>query len=531
MMGRIFAVALAGCLAWTAAPDAAVAQQSGGVLKLYHRDSPASMSILEEATVSTVAPMMGVFNNLVLFNQHEKQNRLEFIEPELAESWAWNEDHTRLSFKLRPGVKWHDGKPFTSADVKCTWDMLAGKSPNKLRLNPRKAWYRNLDSVTTDGDYAATFVLTRPQPAFLFLLAGGYGPVYPCHVPPQQMRLHPIGTGPFKFVEYKQNEHIKLVKNTDYWKPGRPYLDGIEWTIVPNRATQSLAFIAGNFDMTFPYEVTIQMTHDIASQAPTAICDIDPTMISFNLLVNRDNPPFNDPDIRMAMMLTIDRKAFLDITSEGKGQIGGAMQTPPAGLWGLPPEILKTLPGYGPDIEASRAAGRKLMEKHGYGPNNRLAVKVQTRNIAQYRDPAIILIDQMKQIYIDGELEVVETANWFPRIARKDYTVAGNLTGSGVDDPDAYFFEHYACGSERNYTNYCNPDLEKLYVQQSEETDQDKRKKLVWEIDKRLTEDGARPIVYRYDLATCHYPRVHGVTTMVNSIFNGWRFDEAWLDK
>ena len=143
----------------------------------------------------------------------------------------------------------------------------------------------------------------------------------------------------------------------------------------------------------------------------------------------------------------------------------------------------------------------------------------------------MILIDQLKQIYIDGELEVVETANWFPRIARKDYTVAGNLTGSGVDDPDAYFFEHYACGSERNYTNYCNPELEKMYEQQSGEPDQEKRKKLVWEIDKRLTEDGARPIVYRYDLATCHYPRVHGITTMVNSIFNGWRFDDAWLDQ
>ena len=103
-----------------------------------------------------------------------------------------------------------------------------------------------------------------------------------------------------------------------------------------NRATQSLAFIAGNFDMTFPYEVTLQMVHDINSQAPAAICDIDPTMISFNLMVNRDNPPFNDPDIRLAMMLTIDRKAFLDITSEGKGQVGGAMQSPPAGLWGLP---------------------------------------------------------------------------------------------------------------------------------------------------------------------------------------------------
>jgi peptide/nickel transport system substrate-binding protein len=143
----------------------------------------------------------------------------------------------------------------------------------------------------------------------------------------------------------------------------------------------------------------------------------------------------------------------------------------------------------------------------------------------------VILIDQMKQIYIDGELEVVETANWFPKIARKDFMVAGNLTGSGVDDPDAYFYEHYACGSERNYTNYCNPELEKMYDQQSMEADQEKRKKLVWEIDRRLSDDAARPIVFRYNLGTCRSPRVHGVTTQYNSIFNSWRLEDAWLDK
>src|SRR5262249_35485628 len=131
----------------------AAAQKSGGILKLYHRDSPGSLSIHEEATVSAVAPAMGIFNNLVLFNQHEKQNRPEFIGPELAESWSWNDDHTKLSFKLHQGVKWHDGKPFTAADVKCTWDLLTGRSADKLRLNPRKVWYDNLSDVVVDGDY------------------------------------------------------------------------------------------------------------------------------------------------------------------------------------------------------------------------------------------------------------------------------------------------------------------------------------------------------------------------------------------
>ena len=133
-------LALTGCILAGLLGNPAVAQQEGGVLKFYHRDSPASMSIHEEATISTVAPMMGVFNNLVMFKQDEKQNRAEFIVPDLAESWSWNSDFTRLSFRLRQGVKWHDGQPFTAKDVKCTWDLLTGKSADKLRLNPRKAW-------------------------------------------------------------------------------------------------------------------------------------------------------------------------------------------------------------------------------------------------------------------------------------------------------------------------------------------------------------------------------------------------------
>src|SRR5690349_7323290 len=263
--------ATAGLLAASLAGGEAWGQKSGGVLKVHHQDSPASMSIIEEATYSTVVPMMGVFDNLVMYKQDEPQNSMKSIVPDLATSWSWSEDGTDLTFKLRPGVKWHDGKPFTAKDVECTYDLLLGKAQDKLRINPRKAWFRNLDDVTADGDLEATFHLRRPQPAFIALLASGYSPIYPCHVSAREMRTHPIGTGPFKFVEFKANESIKVARNPDYWKPGRPYLDGIEYIIVPNRSTAILGFVAGKFDMTWPYIISVPLLKDIETQAPQAV--------------------------------------------------------------------------------------------------------------------------------------------------------------------------------------------------------------------------------------------------------------------
>ena len=505
--------------------------KQGGILRIYHRDSPGSASIHEGATYSVNIPFMPVFNNLVVYDQNVAQNSMDSIVPDLAESWAWSADKKTLTFKLRQGVKWHDGQPFTSADVKCTFDMLMGKSAQKFRQNPRKSWYDQVVDVTTNGDFEASFNLKRPEPALLALLASGYTPVYPCHVSPGEMRTHPIGTGPFKFVEFKANESIKLVRNPDYFKKGLPHLDGIEFTIITNRSTAILAFVAGKFDMTFPTEVSIPLLKDIKTQAPNAVCVVEPINVATNIIVNSSNPPFDNLDIRRALALALDRKAFISILFEGQADIGGAMQPAPEGLWAMPKDMMETIPGYGPDVNANREDARKLMQKAGYGPDKHLQIKVSTRNIPIYRDPAVILIDQLKAIYIDAELEVVDTAQWFPKVARKDYTLGLNLTGNAVDDPDQSFYENYSCGSERNYTNYCNKDIEKLFDQQSMETDVQKRKTLVWEIDKKLQDDVARPIIFYGRSGTCWQPYVKGVTVMVNSSYNGYRYEDVWFDK
>ena len=528
-MGRKPEIFKAAALVALLAAAPAFAQKPGGILRMPFFDSPASMSLHEEATFAVLRPMMGVFNNLVMYKQDVPQNSMESIVPDLATGWSWSEDGTELTFPLRGGVKWHDGKPFTAADVKCTWDLLTGKAADKLRLNPRKSWYANLDEVTTKGDYEATFHLKRPQPSFLALLASGWSPVYPCHVPARQMRLHPIGTGPFKFVEFKPNEAIRITRNPDYWKSGRPYLDGIEYTIIKDMATRTLAFIAGKGDLI--NGVLVPQIKDVKAQVPQAICELVISNTGRNLIVNSHAAPFDNPEIRRAVALSLDRRAFIDILYEGQGSIGGAMLPPPEGLWGMPPEMLSSLPGYDPDIAKNRAQARKIMEKLGYGPDKSLSIKVSTRDITYYRDPAIILIDQLKHVYIDAVLDTVDTTNWYPKIQRKDFTVGLNITEAGVDDPDPQFYENYVCNGQRNYTSYCNPEVDTLVDQQSAEPNQQKRRQLVWEIERKLAEDDARPVIFYGRIGTCWQPHVKGVTVQVNSIYNGSRFEDVWLGR
>src|SRR5580700_8611449 len=118
---------------------------------------------------------------------------------------------------------------------------------------------------------------------------------------PAQMRQNPIGTGPFKFVEYKPNQDIKLTRNPDYWKPGLPYLDGVDFTIISNRSTAILAFVAGKFDMTFPYEVSIPLLKDVKDQSPQALCQVGPATESTNIVMSRKIPPFLSRSFRRVL--------------------------------------------------------------------------------------------------------------------------------------------------------------------------------------------------------------------------------------
>ena len=148
------------------------------------------------------------------------------------------------------------------------------------------------------------------------------------------------------------------------------------------------------------------------------------------------------------------------------------------------------------------------------------------------RDGVTVIVDDVSLELLNGaELDFVDTALWYPKMARRDYTVGAVPMESGVDDPDQMYYENYVCGAARNYTGYCNPDLDKLVNQQSMEANPEKRKQIVWQIERLLANAAVRPVLFYPAGATCRQPYVKGLTLMTNSIYNEWRMEDVWLDK
>src|SRR4051812_46350599 len=238
------------------------------------------------------------------------------------------------------------------------------------------------------------------------------------------------------------------------------------------------------------------LLQEVKAQVPHSVSDIFMDNSSRALVVNSTAPPFDRPEVRRAVALSLDRQAFLDILVEREDAVGGAMLPPPDGVWGMTQDIVRKLPGYGSDVARNREEARALMQKAGYGPERRLTIKLSTRNIPAYRDAAVIAVSHLREIYIDAELDLIDTANYFPRLARKDYQIAVDVATGGLDDPDQKFYENYACGAERNYTGYCDKETDRLIDAQSMEADPERRGRLVGEIGRRRAGDASRRVLF-----------------------------------
>jgi len=513
-------------------PTMAQTPKAGGTLHIMLReDLSQGFAIHETSTISTVWPAGPCLSNLVIFDPAKKVESLGTVIGELADKWSWQDNYRNLVFFLRKDVKWHDGKPFTSKDVKSTFDMVreAPDAPVKLRINPRKDWYANVEAVETPDPHTVVFRMKRPQPSLLMMLASGYSPVYAAHVPAASYRTGCVGTGPFKLKEWRKGEFVDYVKNPDYFVKGRPYLDALRYVVIVERGTRTAAIQAGQLDAAFPGETSKTTMEQLKKAVPQMVFHEVAQTVTDNIIMNVKKPPFDNLKVRLAVSYAIDRRGLIQASHQGGAVLGAAMLPRPFGVWGMPEKDLLMLPGYGkPDEMKARA--RKLLAEAGITPDKPLHVEMATRAIAIYVDMASFVINELKQVGIEATLKQVETAQWHSMATRGEYQIGANLTGLGTDDPDANFYENYACGSPRNYSQYCNEEVMKLFDRQSQELDVKKRLEMVVAIQKRLEEDAARPILAQRLDYFAHWPHVKGLVPHHN-IYNFPRMQDVWRDK
>jgi peptide/nickel transport system substrate-binding protein len=503
----------------------------GGILNSVLTEDPPGLLVHESATISNVWPMSPCYSNLVIFDPLKPLDSAETVIPELAERWSWQDNFRNLVFFLRKNVTWHDGRPFTARDVKHTFDMVreAPDSAVKMRTSPRKDWYANVEAIETPEPHTVVFRLKRPQPSLLLMFASGYSPVYPAHVPIADLRQRCVGTGPFRHKEYLRGQLIELERNPSYFVPDRPYLDGIRYTIIRERGTRLAALQAGRIEAFLPLEMTKAMADAARAQAPSLVITEVGQNGSDNVILNHKRAPFDNPLVRQAVNLALDRNAYVRGVRQNGAVTGAALMPKPLGFWGLPDAELRTLAGYR-DPAKDKAEAKRLLASAGYGPDKPLRVDLVTRTLPIYLDLASFVVDQLRLIGVEATLKQLDTAAWFPALSRREFQIGANLTAGGFDDPDAYLFENYRCGSPRNYTDYCSEEMDRLIDQQSQELDRAKRLKLVADIQRKLEADVARPMLGWRKEYFARWPHVKNLVPH-NALYNYGRMQEVWLDK
>ena len=386
-------------------PVPAQTPKSGGVLTIHPLSAPPSLSPHEESTVATVQQASACYSNLVYFDPAKKQESGDTIIPELAERWSWQDGHRNLVFLLRKGVKWHDGRPFTSADVKYTFDAVreAPDSVGKLRTSPRKDWYANVEAIEAPEPHTVVFRLKRPQPSLLLMFASGYSPVFPAHVPVADLRQRCVGTGPFKQKEYLRGQLVELERNPDYFVPDRPYLDGIRYTIIRERGTRLAALQAGRLDAFVPLEMTKAMADAAKSGAPSLVITEIGQNGSDNVLLNHKRAPFDNALVRRAVNFALDRRSYVKSVRQDGAVIGAALMPKPMGFWGLGEPDLRNLAGYR-DPARDKAEAKRLLAEAGYGPGKTLRLEMATRTSPIYVDLASYAVDQLRLVGIEATL-------------------------------------------------------------------------------------------------------------------------------
>ena len=484
----------------TATPTVVGTEKRGGEWRRHLTKEAPHWGIWELALIT---PTSTATNNLVRFDPNVAEEGPDTILPWLAKSWDVSTDGKTYTFKLEEGVTFHDGTPFTSEHAAFTLDAIRTKSGDQeafgksyggtgevLSVVSYQAWYQFIDELLTPDDNTLVVKLTQPQPSFLNVLsveqAASIMNKTTALSEPLALRRKVGGTGPFQFVSYDPGENYTVERYPGYWDQPRPYLDRIVTFIIPSEGTAVSAFRAGQLD--YMQVKKPEVMELVRSDMPLTQI-VSRTRLGFgNLFYNTDNLPFSNQKVRRAMSLVIDRKGMWETAYHGLGEWFTAAMPP--GYWGLPDDRLNALPEFAWTMDQRITEAKKLLAEGGY-PNGFDTVAITWPGFMT--EIAVYTQDALKQIGINQEVRPIERAPFYELVFAKDFEMASWTFGTKLNDPDGVLFEFYYCGSDRNYSDYCDRDISDKIEQQSAITDPVTRRELVWDIQELIWESAFIP--------------------------------------
>ena len=379
----------------TGMPAGAQQPRYGGELVFPVPSEPPSYDGHREETFGLIHPFAPFYSTLLRVDPTDPSGTKPVGD--LAESWTVSKDGLTYTFKLRQGVKFHDGSEMTSTDVKASYDKIV--FPPAGVGSSRKGQYRSVEAVEAPDPYTVRFRLKWPESSFLLALSSPYNFIYKADILAKDIHWYEknvMGTGPFKFVEHVKGSHVVGKKNPDYWDKGKPYLDGFRAVFVASSSAQ-VAMIRGErghiqFRGFSPAERD-SLVQALGNKITVQESPWDCILMG---VINHEKKPFDDKRVRRALTLALDRyegsKALsrIAIVKEVAGvQVPG---TP----YATPPAELEKLAGYGRDINAARAEARRLLKEAGA---EGLSFTFKNRGIPMPYEPlAIWMIDQWRQI-------------------------------------------------------------------------------------------------------------------------------------
>jgi peptide/nickel transport system substrate-binding protein len=509
-----------------AAGEAAEEPRRGGVLLAIIGADPPSLDPHQESTFANIELVAPLYSTLLQIDPYHYPK----VIGDVATEWKVAPDGLTYTFKIHPGIKFHDGSVMTAEDVKATYDKIVFP-PSGVR-SIRKNAYTAVQRIEAPDPETVVFKLKFPSASLLSNLASPWNVIFPkkyLDKDPNYFKTHVVGSGPFKFKNYTRGATFEGERNPDYFVKDRPYLDGYKFFISTETSVRAAAVRSGRAYIEFRNLPGSEVDAIKKQLGDKVVVQETPMTAWWGIALNNTTKPFNDVRVRKALSLALDRYTMSSVLYPltGLRGVGGLMR--PSTEWAMPDVELVKLPGYGKNIEANRVEAKRLLAEAGY-PNG-LKVVLKNRNVKlPYQDFAVFVIQQWRKVGVEVDHRPLETASWFAD--GRDTGSFEAIVSPGaefMDDPDQ-FLGRYISGSSQNWGRFSDPRIDDLFARQARTLDPSERKTLINQIDKIVLENAYYIPGLWWSRNVVHWAKVKNYVAPPNH-YSNQKLQDVWLSE